>query len=93
MGAYLVADLLGMRQVQLIAAQHDQLAQAPETLLQLPGDLAMLAADKDFHGNRSASCRLFPAWSLADSCGVSVSSQSMASVGSFQRMQRSALGW
>ena len=91
--ADLLADVLGVGQVQLVAAEHDELAQTLESLLQCLGDLAVLAGDQDLHGNRSASISNLPAWSLADSCGASLSCQSMASVGSFHRMLRSALGW
>ena len=97
MAAHLLADLLGVGQVELVATEHDQFTQALEPLLQLAGNLAVLAGDEDFqgfvHGNSSASSRGLPFWSLADSCGGSVSCQSIASVGSFHRMQRSALGW
>ncbi|RMT83547.1 hypothetical protein ALP39_04901 [Pseudomonas marginalis pv. marginalis] len=93
MGAGLLADLLRFGQVELVAAEHNQLAQPLKVLLQCLGDLAMLAGNQNLHGNRSASISSLPAWSLADSCGGSVSSQSMASVGSFHRMLRSALGW
>ena len=92
-GADLLADVLGVGQVQLVAAKHDELAQPLESLLQCLGDLAVLACDQNLHGKRSASINNFPAWSLADSCGTSRNSQSMASVGSFHRMLRSALGW
>ena len=48
MGANLCADLLGLAQIQLITAQHNQLGHIAKLLLQLNGHLAGLAADKNF---------------------------------------------
>lgn len=64
MAADLLADLFGVGQVELVATEHHQFAQALQPLLQFAGNLAVLAGDEDFqgcaHGNRSASSRGLP---------------------------------
>ena len=60
MGAHLPADKVCVCQVKLVAAQDEEFAQALEPLLQLLGDLAVLAGDEDFHGNKSASISSLP---------------------------------
>jgi len=48
MGAHLLADEFSIGQIKLVAAQDDEFAQVLEPLLQLLGDLAVLAGDEDF---------------------------------------------
>ena len=45
---HLGTDLLGLAQIEYIAAQHNQVAQTGKVLLQLNGNLTGFAADKDF---------------------------------------------
>ena len=52
---YLSTDLLGLAQIQLVTAQHNQLAQTGKALLQLNRHLAGFPANKNFQGNCSVS--------------------------------------
>ncbi|MCY1531419.1 hypothetical protein D9M68_666430 [compost metagenome] len=92
MGTDLLADQLGLGQVESITPQGDHLGLAGEVKLEFPRDLPVVAGNKDLHANRSASLKLTPVLSLADSCGASASGHSMARSGSSQRMQRSCSG-
>jgi len=92
----LLANLYRLRQVELLATRHDQLTKPGKALLQSVRNLTVSAADEYFqrcvHGNRSASLRGRPFWSLAERSGEPSSCQSMTRSGSSQRMQRSAPG-
>ncbi|MCY1452191.1 hypothetical protein D9M71_690950 [compost metagenome] len=92
LGADLLPDQFGIAQVEPVTAEGDHFALAGQVQLEFPRDLAAVAGDEDLHSNSSASLKLTPAWSLADSRGASASGQSMARSGSSQRMQRSCSG-
>ncbi|MNT13891.1 hypothetical protein D3C72_1488740 [compost metagenome] len=91
-GADLLADQRGIREVEPVTAEGYDLGTTSQIQLELPRDLAATAGEEDLHSNSSASLKLTPAWSLADSCGAAASGQPMARSGSSQRMQRSCSG-
>ncbi|MNP15878.1 hypothetical protein D3C76_1082500 [compost metagenome] len=54
---HLAANLIGLREIELIATQYDQFADSTQPPLQLMRDLAVAAIDEYFHGCSPVSSR------------------------------------